>query len=248
MSAALSGTTAAKKPKAPVKAVAAAETGAADTEKMPAVDEAVNTLYANRLIMLGARIAVVSHMTSLPRKRLRRLYKEWTGNDPHPGHLPSNPSFYTEDLMKSLHSSVFLSFYRYHASLVANDVASPQLLITVYEAYLSHFGVKKNLAVLDFNRAWALIRAYRAGQVLSQRCRCCRSNYVVTTGFSRQGCPICSIYSKNKCADCNTWIRTGSDLLQTRGKRRCTKCQRLARNRQITLAQLASSPHAAIFA
>ncbi|MYM92721.1 FlhC family transcriptional regulator [Duganella vulcania] len=217
-------------------------------EKVSALDEANQIRVAHDLIMLCARIAVVSHLTGLAPKKLRRLYREWTNKDPLPGHLPSNPCYYTEDLPKCLHSSVYLSLYRYYAQLNSDENYDAQLLITTYRAYLQHFNVVPENAPLDFNRAWAMVRAYRAGQVVSQGCRKCGCNYIVATTYSRQGCPICSIYSNSQCCDCKTPIRTGQGLLQVRGKRRCEKCQRQARIRRMTASRLSSSPRYAVFA
>lgn len=210
-------------------------------DRVPSLDEANQIIVANQLIKLGARIAVVTNMTRIPAKKLRRLYREWTDKDPVPGHLPSDASFYTQDLIKSLHSSVFLALYRYYTTLKPIDTIGPELLIQTYRAYLAHFDIEIEDAVIDINRAWYMLRAYRSGFIVSQTCRWCKSNYVVSTAYSRQGCPVCTILSNSKCIDCGTPIREGKDLLQTKGKKRCATCQSRARNRRISMQRIASS-------
>lgn len=210
-------------------------------ERVPSLDEANQILVAHQLINLGARIAVVTNLTRMPAKKLRRLYREWTDKDPVPGHLPSDASYYTQDLIKSLHSSVFLALYRYYTTLKPMETYGPDLLIQTYRAYLAHFDITIDEAVIDINRAWYMLRAYRCGQIVSQNCRWCKSNYVVSTAYSRQGCPVCTILSNSKCIDCGTPIREGKDLLQTKGKKRCATCQSRARNRRISMQRIAAS-------
>lgn len=125
---------------------------------------------AIELIGLGARLQFLEAEVGLSRERLIRLYKEIKGVSPPKGLLPFSTDWYMTWLA-NIHSSMFYNIYRF---MLANDGGSElQALIKAYRIYLEQADLPEGNTVLDFTRAYTMVRFFDSEMLqLNTCCRC----------------------------------------------------------------------------
>ena len=121
------------------------------------IHEAREINLAIELIKLGARLQFLESETSLSRDRLIKLYKEIRGVSPPKGLLPFSTDWYMTWL-SNIHSSMFYNIYRF---MVDQGGTTPITgLIKSYQLYMEQVTQQGVEPVLDFTRAWTLVRFF----------------------------------------------------------------------------------------
>ena len=151
--------------------------------------EAQEVQLAVTLIGLGARLQFLEQEVGLSRERLVRLYKEIKGVSPPKGLLPFSADWYMTWLA-NIHASMFYNIYRFRAQHADSELDG---LVDAYKMYLSHVEVQGSEAVLDFTRAYTLVR-YLSSKILeTTACVRCKGNFVTHAyeGNPHYVCVLC---------------------------------------------------------
>jgi flagellar transcriptional activator FlhC len=119
------------------------------------VTEAKQIQLAVELINLGARLQVLEAETSLSRERLLKLYKEVNGYSPPKGMLPYSTDWFVT-WMPNIHASIFMDIHKYLTT--HGGARGIEAVIKAYKLYLEHCQVNAMEPVLEFTRAWTLMR------------------------------------------------------------------------------------------
>jgi flagellar transcriptional activator FlhC len=127
------------------------------------------------LIKLGARLQFLEAETSLSRDRLIKLYKEIRGVSPPKGLLPFSTDWFMT-WMSNIHSSMFYNIYRFmvtHGGCTRIDA-----VIKSYRLYLEQVERQGTEVVLDFTRAWTLVRFFDSDMLQLSTCTRCTGQFV----------------------------------------------------------------------
>ncbi|MFC5606420.1 flagellar transcriptional regulator FlhC [Variovorax soli] len=130
---------------------------------------------AVELIGLGARLQFLEAEVGLSRERLIRLYKEIKGASPPKGLLPFSTDWYMTWLA-NIHSSMFYNIYRFMRS--HDDGGELQALIKSYRIYLEQADLPEGSTVLDFTRAYTMVRFFDSGMLQLSSCTRCAGEFV----------------------------------------------------------------------
>ena len=127
------------------------------------------------LIKLGARLQFLEAETSLSRDRLIKLYKEIKGVSPPKGLLPFSTDWFMTWL-SNIHSSMFYNIYRFMVTY--GDCTRINAVIKSYRLYLEQVQHQGGEPVLDFTRAWTLVRFFDSDMLQLSTCTRCTGLFV----------------------------------------------------------------------
>ena len=130
---------------------------------------------AVELIGLGARLQFLEAEVGLSRERLIRLYKEIKGASPPKGLLPFSTDWYMTWLA-NIHSSMFYNIYCFMRT--HDDGGDLQALIKSYRLYLEQADLPEGNVVLDFTRAYTMVRFFDSGMLQLSSCTRCAGEFV----------------------------------------------------------------------
>lgn len=139
------------------------------------VREAREIHLAIDLIKLGARLQFLEAETSLSRDRLIKLYKEIRGVSPPKGLLPFSTDWFMTWLA-NIHSSMFYNIYRF--MVTHGDCARLPAVIKSYRLYLEQVQQQGGEPILDFTRAWTLVRFFDSDMLQLSTCTRCTGLFV----------------------------------------------------------------------
>ncbi|HQS31604.1 MAG: transcriptional regulator FlhC [Polaromonas sp. 39-63-203] len=127
------------------------------------------------LIKLGARLQFLEAETSLSRDRLIKLYKEIRGVSPPKGLLPFSTDWFMT-WMSNIHSSMFYNIYRF--MVTHGGCTRIEALIKSYRLYREQVKRQGSEVVLDFTRAWTLVRFFDSDMLQLSTCTRCTGQFV----------------------------------------------------------------------
>ena len=139
------------------------------------IREAGEIHLAMELIHLGARLQFLEAETSLSRDRLIKLYKEIKGVSPPKGLLPFSTDWFMT-WMSNIHSSMFYNIYRF--MVTHGGCTRINALIKSYQLYQEQVVQQGGEAVLDFTRAWTLVRFFDSDMLQLSTCTRCTGLFV----------------------------------------------------------------------
>ncbi|MDI1244293.1 MAG: flagellar transcriptional regulator FlhC [Rhodoferax sp.] len=139
------------------------------------IHEAQDIALAMELIHLGARLQFLEAETSLSRDRLIKLYKEIKGISPPKGLLPFSTDWFMTWLA-NIHSSMFYNIYRFMLTQGGCDRISA--VTKSYKLYLEQIALQGGEPILDFTRAWTLVRFFDSDMLQLSTCTHCTGQYV----------------------------------------------------------------------
>jgi flagellar transcriptional activator FlhC len=142
------------------------------------------------LIKLGARLQFLEAETSLSRDRLIKLYKEIKGASPPKGLLPFSTDWFMTWL-SNIHSSMFYNIYRF--MVTHGGCTRIQGIIKSYRLYIEQVQQQGGEPVLDFTRAWTLVRFFDSDMLQLSTCTRCTGLFVAHAHDSQSGyvCVLC---------------------------------------------------------
>jgi flagellar transcriptional activator FlhC len=142
------------------------------------------------LIKLGARLQFLEAETSLSRDRLIKLYKEIKGASPPKGLLPFSTDWFMTWL-SNIHSSMFYNIYRF--MVTHGECTRIAAIIKSYRLYLEQVQQQGGEPVLDFTRAWTLVRFFDSDMLQLSTCTRCTGLFVAHAHDSQSGyvCVLC---------------------------------------------------------
>jgi len=154
------------------------------------IREASEIHLAMDLIKLGARLQILEAETSLSRDRLIKLYKEIKHVSPPKGLLPFSTDWFMT-WMSNIHSSMFYNIYRF--MVTHGGCTRINALIKSYQLYLEQVGQQGGEAVLDFTRAWTLVRFFDSDMLQLSTCTRCTGLFVAHAHDPQSGyvCVLC---------------------------------------------------------
>lgn len=139
------------------------------------ISEAREIHLAIDLIKLGARLQFLEAETSLSRDRLIKLYKEIRGVSPPKGLLPFSADWFMTWLA-NIHSSMFYNIYRF--MVTQGGCTRITAVIKSYRLYLEQVAAQGGEPVLDFTRAWTLVRFFDGDMLQLSACTRCTGLFV----------------------------------------------------------------------
>ncbi len=137
--------------------------------------EAGEVQLAITLIGLGARLQFLESEVSLSRERLLRLYKEIKGVSPPKGQLPFSVDWYMT-WRANIHASMFYNSYLY--MLERSDASKLEIMISAYRMYREQVQAHEDEIVLDFTRAYTLVRFFDSDMLHLTTCTRCTGQFV----------------------------------------------------------------------
>lgn len=142
------------------------------------------------LIKLGARLQFLEAETSLSRDRLIKLYKEIKGASPPKGLLPFSTDWFMTWL-SNIHSSMFYNIYRF--MVTQGGCTRLPAIIKSYRLYIEQVQQQGGEPVLDFTRAWTLVRFFDSGMLQLSTCTRCTGLFVAHAHDAQSGyvCVLC---------------------------------------------------------
>jgi flagellar transcriptional activator FlhC len=152
--------------------------------------EAREIHLAMDLIKLGARLQFLEAETSLSRDRLIKLYKELKGTSPPKGLLPFSTDWFMTWL-SNIHSSMFYNIYRFMTTHGGcNRITA---IIKSYRLYIEQVQQQGGEPVLDFTRAWTLVRFFDSAMLQLSTCTRCTGLFVAHAHDSQANyvCVLC---------------------------------------------------------
>jgi flagellar transcriptional activator FlhC len=152
--------------------------------------EAREIQQAMEWIRMGARLQFLEAETSLSRDRLIKLYKEIKSVSPPKGLLPFSTDWFMT-WMANIHSSMFYNIYRF----METNGAPTQIgaFTKSYQLYLEQVVQQGGEVVLDFTRAWTLVRFFDGGLLQLSGCTRCTGQFVAHAHDCKQDyvCVLC---------------------------------------------------------
>jgi flagellar transcriptional activator FlhC len=154
------------------------------------IHEAQDIQLAMDLINLGARLQFLEAETSLSRDRLIKLYKEIRGVSPPKGLLPFSTDWFMTWLA-NIHSSMFYNIYRF--MMTEGGCTRIDAIIKSYRLYLEQIELQGGEPVLDFTRAWTLVRFFDSDMLQLSTCTRCTGQFVAHAHDSQSSyvCVMC---------------------------------------------------------
>lgn len=157
--------------------------------------DVISTSEAIRLVELGARAGLVSHLTGLKKASVNRLYRQIHGIPSPPGQNIYSDSWYLLQQKRMLHASVV---WRLNRQLDDTAGSPARRLINLFELYMTV--VRKPL--LDISRVQFIPRLVEMHTWIERLCRDCRCSYVYPVARLSRLCPGCSLYQRYRCHFC----------------------------------------------
>jgi flagellar transcriptional activator FlhC len=151
------------------------------------IREAGEIHLAIDLIKLGARLQFLEAETSLSRDRLIKLYKEIKGVSPPKGLLPFSTDWFMT-WMSNIHSSMFYNIYRF--MVTHGGCTRIAGLVKSYQLYQEQVAQQGSEPVLDFTRAWTLVRFFDSDMLQLSTCTRCTGLFVAHA-HEPQGSYVC---------------------------------------------------------
>jgi flagellar transcriptional activator FlhC len=139
------------------------------------IREAREIHLAIDLIKLGARLQFLEAETGLSRDRLIKLYKEIRGVSPPKGLLPFSTDWFMT-WMSNIHSSMFYNIYRF--MITHGGCTRISAIVKSYRLYLEQIEQQGNEPILDFTRAWTLVRFFDSDMLQLSTCTRCTGFFV----------------------------------------------------------------------
>ena len=139
------------------------------------IREAREIHLAIDLIKLGARLQFLEAETGLSRDRLIKLYKEIRGVSPPKGLLPFSTDWFITWLC-NIHSSMFYNIYRF--MVTHGGCSRISAIIKSYQLYLEQIQQQGGDPMLDFTRAWTLVRFFDSNMLQLSTCTRCTGQFV----------------------------------------------------------------------
>jgi flagellar transcriptional activator FlhC len=139
------------------------------------IREAREIHLAIDLIKLGARLQFLEAETSLSRDRLIKLYKEIRGVSPPKGLLPFSTDWFMT-WQANIHSSMFYNIYRF--MVTHGDCERIPAVVKSYRLYLEQISQQGGEPILDFTRAWTLVRFFDSDMLQLSACTRCTGQFV----------------------------------------------------------------------
>jgi flagellar transcriptional activator FlhC len=139
------------------------------------IREAQEIHLAIDLIKLGARLQFLEAEISLSRDRLIKLYKEIRGVSPPKGLLPFSTDWFMTWLA-NIHSSMFYNIYRF--MVTHGECTRIAAIIKSYQLYVEQVELQGSEPVLDFTRAWTLVRFFDGDMLQLSTCTRCTGQFV----------------------------------------------------------------------
>lgn len=139
------------------------------------IREAREIHLAIDLIRLGARLQFLEAETTLSRDRLIKLYKEIWGVSPPKGLLPFSTDWFMTWL-SNIHSSMFYNVYRF--MVTEGGCTRIAAIIKSYRLYMEQVQLQGSEPVLDFTRAWTLVRFFDSDMLQLSTCTRCTGQFV----------------------------------------------------------------------
>lgn len=154
------------------------------------IHEAQDIALAMDLIHLGARLQFLEAETSLSRDRLIKLYKEIKGVSPPKGLLPFSTDWFMTWL-SNIHSSMFYNIY--HFMKTHGGCTRIEAIVKSYRLYLEQTSLQATEPVLDFTRAWTLVRFFDSDMLQLSSCSRCGGQFVAHAHESQRDfvCVLC---------------------------------------------------------
>jgi flagellar transcriptional activator FlhC len=154
------------------------------------IREASEIHLAIDLIKLGARLQILESETSLSRDRLIKLYKEIKQVSPPKGLLPFSTDWFMT-WMSNIHSSMLYNIYRF--MVTHGGCTRIYALVKSYQLYLEQMEQQGGEVVLDFTRAWTLVRFFDSDMLQLSPCTRCTGLFVAHAHDPQSGyvCVIC---------------------------------------------------------
>jgi hypothetical protein len=177
-------------------------------------DDAGRILEAMQLIRLGARASLVSLLTGLARKTVKRMYREYHGRPSPAGQLPFSDAWLLENDQRLGHAMLIWHLYR----RMNRPARSPaRLVIDVFEVYAQ----LARTPLLDLARTAFSIQLFAAWLWTEHQCGFCQLSFPSPTADQTTTCPNCRRYFRYRCPHC---VRSQSP--QGRGIQRmvCARC------------------------
>jgi flagellar transcriptional activator FlhC len=164
---------------------------------------------AVELIELGARLQFLEAEVGLSRERLIRLYKELKGVSPPKGLLPFSTDWYMTWLA-NIHSSMFYNLYRF--MLHEANESELQALIKSYRLYVEQIESHGGEIVLDFTRAYTMVRFFDSDMLQLSACTRCGGHFVAHAHDNKHGyvCVLCR--PPSRAGKARTPKRIGTDV------------------------------------
>lgn len=160
------------------------------------LNEVKDTHIAMELIYCGARIQVLENETSLSRRKLLRLYKEIKGCSPAKGMLPFSPDWFMS-WEQNIHSSLFYNIYLYLQKM--ENKRPIELLVKSWRLYSEQCPCAPGKKpVLEFTRAWILLRFIDCGIVEQVSCSICGGKFISSSHYKNSlfTCSLCNTPSR----------------------------------------------------
>ena len=154
------------------------------------IHEAREIHLAIDLIKLGARLQFLEAETSLSRDRLIKLYKEIRGESPPKGLLPFSTDWFMTWLA-NIHASMFYNIYRF--MVTQGECTHIAAIIKSYRLYGEQVRLQGSEPVLDFTRAWTLVRFFDSDMLQLSTCTRCTGQFVAHAYDSQSNyvCVLC---------------------------------------------------------
>lgn len=176
---------------------------------------ATRIFEAARLVELGGRAGLVTHITGLEKKAVNRLYRQLRGAPSPPGQAPFTDAWYLESDLRMLHASII---WRLHQQLKHAGRGEARALIDVYTCYRAL--VREPL--LDMTHAAFVPRLVEMHSWEERTCELCSCTYVASILCNDDECPGCRLYQRHRCRTCG-----GPIIAHRKGRRRrtCDQCR-----------------------
>lgn len=177
--------------------------------------QVVRMYEAVELIQLGGRAGLVSHITGVEKKAVKRLCRQLRGTPSPPGQSPFSDAWFLENDLRIMHATVV---WRLHKQLARTGRGKARVLIDVYTSYLRL--VRR--PVLDLTHA-AFVPSLLDMNMWEQRaCEYCHGPYLAPVVSIDNECPGCRLYHRHRCRGCG-----GPIDAKPRGRRRrtCERCK-----------------------
>lgn len=176
---------------------------------------AARILEAVRLVELGGRARLITHVTGLEKKAVNRLYRQLRGAPSPPGQAPFTDAWYLEKDVRMLHAS---TVWRLYQQLMHSGRSAARILIDVYSGYRSL--VRE--PVLDMTHAAFVPRLLDMNIWEERPCEFCPGTHVTPIVSNDDECPGCRLYHRHRCRVCSGPINAHR---KGRRRRSCDRCR-----------------------
>ncbi len=146
-----------------------------------------------RLLEMGARAVVASHLSGIPKREAVALYEAVNGERPPRGMLPSSTDWFFGTEARRVESSLLALLI--HRLMQETRQPVNNLLADAFITYEKLVGKRTEI---DINRAWSLARLLVSKQVKLVPCETCCTRVLALSETPRAlvDCPSCSAKSE----------------------------------------------------